>query len=332
MCNGLYGFKPSYNRIPYGGQATFGPPGTMGTGLVPSAGPIARSVRDCELLLRTVADAMPWQKDPQLIPGVWNSSSFDLRVNPSAPKFKIGVLTTDYLVTPLPPIANLLTEVSRVLGADPSITIVPITPNPMLATAQALAGKLMSLDGANSIFDQLETHGEPLIPWLNGRMRRRPRATLEEIYKLTAEKEWLCAELARTLWRTPTGEEVDAIICPVAPHPTPKIDSWVGVGYTIDWVLTDYPAGVIPVREFEERDLDGEIAEEDRKSPRSSWDRHTQALWPRDKAARRHYVGTWLCVQVLAPRLQERRLVRCMEAIDRVLKTDGKGAKESAKL
>lgn len=49
--------------------------------------------------------------------------------------------------------------------------------------------------------------------------------------------------------------KVDAVICLVAPHQVPEIERYNAAGYTSSWTLLEYPAGVIPVRTFNETDL-----------------------------------------------------------------------------
>lgn len=338
MCNGLYGIKPSANRVPFAGQEGGSPPGSQQLGLVASAGPLATSLRDCEFFLRVVADAKPWTVDPSLIPGPWTSTSLDIRSLPAPTTsssatedtLTLGILPTDNLTTPLPPIQNLLTSLANTLQKTPhptiTIRVVHLPAPAQLAKAQDLANKLMGLDGSNSMLDLIESHNEPLIPWLKKmRLRRRPAASYPQIRALYGEAEALTATMARELWRVPAGqpgagEEIDAIICPVAPHPTPRIDAWGGVGYTNSFVMMDYPAGVIPIRSFGEGDLEGEIAEEAWKYPLSRWDGENMELWGRGRDERRVYLGTVLSVQVLAPRLQERRLCRAMGVIDEVVR------------
>ena len=58
FCNGTYGFKPSVDRIPFGGQTN--PVLDGWTGIIPVAGPLARSPRDLRLFLETVVKSKPW--------------------------------------------------------------------------------------------------------------------------------------------------------------------------------------------------------------------------------------------------------------------------------
>jgi len=116
------------------------------------------------------------------------------------------------------------------------------------------------------------------------------------------------------IWKDQHGE-IDAFICPVAPHPVPPIDRYNGVSYTSSFVLLDYPAGVVPVRSFGTADMEGEMAD---TKPLGSWDKANRELWA--DFDRSIYLGTPLCVQVVAPRLQEEKLVQAMSTIDDALK------------
>lgn len=338
MCNGIYGIKPSANRVPYSGQEGGGPAGSQQLGLIASAGPLARSMRDCELFLKVVADAKPWMTDPALIPGMWDSSSLDIRTRLSSADqseeiLTVGVLHSDNLVTPLPPIQQLLAELSTTLSKaqhpEVKIRVVQLPTPSILSKAQDLANRLMGVHGNDPMMDSIESTGEPLIPWLvKMKSRRRPAVSYPKLRDLYAQAETMNGMLAKELWKVPAGqlgqgEDIDAIICPVAPHPTPKIDDWWGVGYTANWVLMDYPGGVIPVREFKEKDLESEISEEAWKYPKSWWHAETQKLWGKSREDRTQYLGTVMAVQVLAPRLQERKLCRAMTVIDEVVRQAG---------
>jgi amidase len=61
------------------------------------------------------------------------------------------------------------------------------------------------------------------------------------------------------IWKNGKGRTIDAFIAPVAPHPVPETDRWNGVGYTSTFVLLDYPAGTLPVRDLAEDDLKDKI-------------------------------------------------------------------------
>lgn len=175
----------------------------------------------------------------------------------------------------------------------------------------------MGLDGGEAVFDLVKSSGEPFIPWLSGRMKQKPGRTIAQAQDMHAQRTRVRTEMLQKLWYAPDGSEIDALICPVAPHPVPPIDTWGGVGYTSAFVYLDYCAGTVPVRKFNKSDLNLEF-EDGEREVLSSWDKNNRLLW--NKKIRPVYLGTGLSVQVVAPRLQERSLQQAMVAVDAAVK------------
>ncbi|KAK0128390.1 hypothetical protein ONS95_000360 [Cadophora gregata] len=318
MCNGVYGIKPSVQRVPYVGQESGAREGASRIGLSASAGPISVSIRDCELLLKAVSDAKPWDRDPSLAYGLWDEQGF------MQEKPLFGVIRTDGVVTPLPPIKTVLDETVAALRAS-GVEVIEISA-PALQKTQSLANKFFGVEGGNTAFDLLESTGEPLIKWLSTRMRRGKHMPTDRLMDIQAQRTALETEMLK-IWRDPkTGRQVDAVICPVAPHPVPPIDRWNSLGYTSSFVLMDYPAGTLPVRDFNEKDLNEEIRG---GNPLNPWDKVNKELWDGKTIDRKVYLNTKLSVQVIAPRQQERRLYQAMAYIDSILQknVDGSRAK-----
>jgi amidase len=267
MCAGLYGIKPSAARVPYAGQQDGTRPGSAKLSMAASAGPIATSLRDCELFLDAVAAARPWERDPNVTYGFWAEQGA------LAAKPLLGVIRRDGVVDPLPPVARVLDEtVQRLRGAGVEVVEVDA---PALKRCQTLANKLFGVDGGNHIFDLLSQTDEPLIDWLSTRLRRGPPMPLDRLLDLHAQKTALETEMLR-IWTDPrSGRRIDALVCPVAAHPTPPIDRWNGVSYTSCFVLLDYPAGVLPVRDFTAADLAGEV---EGAAALGSWDKVNREL------------------------------------------------------
>lgn len=333
MCNGLYGLKPSVGRVPFVGQASMQLPGTSKLTLAASAGPIAGSLRDCELLMRVVSGARPWERDPEIVMGRWQDmDDLDMHVREGRRTPVIGVIRRDGLIEPLPPVLKVLEEVVGKLR-DSGVDVVELDV-PQFKRCQSLANAMFDIDGGKSVFDMLERTGEPLVNWLSTRLRRKKPMELEALRELHARRTELVTEFLK-VWKGADGRRIDAIICPVAPHPVPPIDGWNGVSYTSSFVLLDYPAGTVPVRLFEQSDLEGEV----RGEILSPWDKvnrdlckpppnvkHfacpvlTTCLGNRDSIDRSVYLGTPLSIQVVAPKLQERRLYRAMEVVDNAIK------------
>lgn len=275
MCNGIYGFKPSEGRVPYGGQEGGQIPGKGQISLQAVAGPLARSVADLGAVMEEIVPrAEMFGED--CIPGRWERESGLLpEIKPR--KFTVGVLKSDGLVTPLPPIARILDEAAESLRRTPGVEVVDIPVPPALKKCQAIAGRLMGVDGGGNMLDIIESTSEPLIPWLQSRTKRGKPLPLPQLAQLQDQRSAIEKELLG-MW-TLNGDRtkrVDAIIAPVAPHPVPELDRYNAVGYTSSFVLLDYPAGSIPVRNFKESDLE---SGKDMDSPiLGSWDRANRAL------------------------------------------------------
>ncbi|WPH03508.1 Hypothetical protein R9X50_00638800 [Acrodontium crateriforme] len=341
MCNGLVGVKPSHGRTPYAGQETGGPPGASKLGVEATAGPIARSVRDCELFFRAVGDAAPWILDPDVIPQTWDYQPSLQVVNgpTAAPQpLRIGIMRSDGHTTPLPPIQNLMEDVARTLRSPPLpnwelIETYEIDVSHFGPQCVKTFNGMMSIDGANTWFNNLDLTGEPLSPWLQSRLERRPAKSLEDVRKLQASKLDLQTRFNSVwsekggLWKTNNSKAkkgdktIDLVICPVAPHPTPPIDRWNSTNYTSAWNLLDLPAGVLPVRPVNEKDLQGELPQ---SAPLNGWDKTNRELWS-NVDRRTIYLDTMMCVQVLAPKLEDRKLVEGMAILEKALSSLNSG-------
>jgi Asp-tRNA(Asn)/Glu-tRNA(Gln) amidotransferase A subunit family amidase len=241
--------------------------GASNISLTASAGPIAVSLRDCELFLKIVSNSRPWERDPSLAYGSWSEQG-SIEKKPL-----LGVIRHDDVITPLPPVSKVLDETVKCLR-NSGIEVIEISA-PTFKKCQSLANKFFGVDGGNHMFDLLEATKEPLTTWLSTRLRRKAPISLEKLVGIHAEKVELETEMLK-IWTDPkTGRQIDALICPVAPHPVPPIDRWNGVSYTSSFVLLDYPAGNLPVRDFKEEDLKGELGD---TKPLGSWDKINREL------------------------------------------------------
>lgn len=276
MCSGLYGFKPSHGRVPFGGQESGGVPGKGRAGIQAVAGPLARSTSDIDAVMKEIVPRSELYGE-DCIPGNWLSETPSATRDMSH-KFTVGVLRSDGRVPPLPPIAKLLEEVSQTLRGSKDIQVVEIPVPPELGECQTVANALMSTDGGNAMVDLIESTGEKLMPWLQTRFKRGTPRTLAQLHELQASRSRIEKALMK-MWTVPGSDKagrVDAIIHPVAPHPVPEIDRYNAVGYTSSFVLLDYPAGSIPVRKFTEADL--EVGKEMDSKILSSWDKRNREL------------------------------------------------------
>ncbi|EEH50619.2 uncharacterized protein PADG_06698 [Paracoccidioides brasiliensis Pb18] len=324
MCLGIYGFKPSVGRFPFGSPSNRAVAPKMRVGLQAVGGPIARSMEDIDVLMKEVVPRAELYGE-DCIPGQWGASETPLLLAKPR-KFTIGILPSDGRIQPLPPIANVLNEVAQALRNIPSVEVVEIPIPDALGDCQRVANDLMGLDGAGSMADLIEATAEPLIPWLQARFKRGTPKTLAQACAVQGRR----AELERDMLKMwtlppsslrspspdsePRARKVDAIIHPIAPHPVPEHDRYNAVGYTSSWVLLDYAAGAVPVRKFTEADL--ELGREMEGKILSSWDKRNRELWNSSTVDRRVYLDSPLSIQVITPKLHENDLFKAMSIID----------------
>lgn len=334
MCNGLVGVKPSHGRVPYAGQEGGSLPGSSRLGIESTAGPIAQSVRDCEMLLRVVGNASAWLFDPDVIPQTWEQQAA-LHTSLLSPSVKlplrVGIVRTEGHCTPLPPIQRLMNEVAQNLRSPalPSWNAIEVVDLDISAFGPQVLktfNGIMSIDGANTWLDHLDKTGEPLSPWLQSRLRRRPQKPLDEVRKLQGQKTELQTQFLEIwkesggYWATSNSEAkmgdrtLDVIICPVAPHPIPPVDRWNTTNYTSAFNLLDYPCGVLPIRTFSDADLGGELPQ---SAPLNGWDKINRELWT--NVDRKVYLGSPLSVQIVASKLMDRKLVEAMLVLENAL-------------
>jgi hypothetical protein len=109
-------------------------------------------------------------------------------------------------------------------------------------------------------------------------MKRGKAVTINQLAQLQAQRAQIEKEMMKmwTLSSASKSRQIDAIVCPIAPHPVPQMDRYNAVGYTSTFVLLDYPAGVVPVRPFAESDL--ELGRSMNHPILGSWDKANRLL------------------------------------------------------
>ena len=320
MCNGVFGFKPSNGRLPYGGQSRVAADGMSRCGITAVAGPLGRNVEDIDLVLREVMPrAKLWGED--CVPTLWPERPEAVGSGANG-EFVFGVLRSDGNCEPLPPIHKILDEVSAKLQQSSGIKVIELPTPPAWKKCQSVMQKLMSLDAGETMADLIEQGNEPLVPWMSTRFRRGKPRTLAQAAAVQAERSQLEQEMLR-VWTEDDAEgrrrpKVDALLCGVAPHPVPEIDRYNAVGFTSSFVLLDYPAGTVPVRDFGDEDL--ELGRRMEAPMAGTWDAKNRELWDEGKMDRKVYLGTPLCVQVVTPRCEDRRLLEAMRLVEHAVR------------
>lgn len=118
VCNGIYGFRPSVGLIPHGGVRDLTVPGT--DGVRSTVGPMATSIRDCSLFIRSIMQADTWKYDSTVVSLPWRNLAIKR-------KLRIGLVEDVGVYTPSPPVRRGLREAADLLRRSNQVDIVPIT-------------------------------------------------------------------------------------------------------------------------------------------------------------------------------------------------------------
>ncbi|KAB5583131.1 putative fatty-acid amide hydrolase [Coniochaeta sp. 2T2.1] len=241
LCNGIYGLRPSVGLVPHGGVRDLNPPGT--DGIRSTTGPMATSMRDCEMFLKTILKAETWEYDIAAVSIPW--IGFELKQ-----KLRIGVALNDGLYTPTPPVRRGLKQAVDLLSGGADVELIHIDLPDVKHISQDFVS-YMSLSGGDHYMEQFARTGEPVIASLKALgLLSAPGTTLQGFFDLNVRR----AEAAKTYHKLFRDNDLDAILMPPAAHTALPLDRWSKATYTGLWNYLDYPAVVIPVDHV--RDID----------------------------------------------------------------------------
>ncbi|OMP84979.1 Acetamidase [Diplodia seriata] len=309
LCNGVYGFKPTANRLPFGGNAA---PGRLGSPspIVPLAGPLATSLRDCELLVRSVVGAEPWLMDDGALNVPWrqtqpSSSSTNGNTTASRP-LRFGLITEDPTRPLHPPVLRALRTAAAKLSAA-GHTIVPLDTSPSLpplVAVAALAWKFFALDPAKTALQIVRAGGEPVIRSLSTvRVPQNDGWTpgLDALWELTLERK----RLTKAFHDVAVADRLDGVL--TAPHCATAVphDTYGIPAHTVLANLLDWPAAVVPFG-VAERARDAEFVREGVE--------YVPDYAPDEVE------GIPCAIQVLGRPLRDEELLRDLEVVERILR------------
>ncbi|KAL7336320.1 general amidase GmdB, partial [Rhodotorula toruloides] len=311
MC-GVYGFKPSFGRLPFlsgrgvGGGAEF---------VYPVWGPLARSIPDLALLMRSVIASEPWRIDPTCVPMPWKPVTLNRPL-------RIGVLRDNGMVRPHPPIRRMLDETVeklKVAGHE----IIDWDVAPLHAQALKIGFAFLFQDGGAAL--RAELKDEPVLPCI---YTGKPGSELtsDEMLKFYWEMFGLRIEY-RQRWN---ALKLDAVICPVASHAAVSHDNYNDWTHTLPWNVLQYCALAMPVGKIEEGEM--QVSKEYRREePRKvevlreglkkvRGEEENRAMWL-DNNLRRDSLGLPLSLQVVAPTYMDEQCLAVASVIEKVVKS-----------
>ncbi|KAK4938222.1 hypothetical protein LTR10_021295 [Elasticomyces elasticus] len=297
-CNGVYGYKPSFGLLPmlkYANSTHLG----LNTGIPAVCGPLARSVRDLELLTRVVRDARPWLEDPAVMPHVFEQGAVDR-------KPVVGVIYQADTLTPHPPIRRALRETAAKLeGAG--LQVKEFEPA-SYAAINEVTRQLFTLDGLSYAKRELAQSGEPPVPAVRTiGFWDLPSKTSEENWSWNAKKQALQKEMLEK-WR---AAGIDIVLCPAGAHTAPRPGQWSNDSYTVTWNAMDYPAIIMPITHVDPAKDPKDTLEK----PLSATDDEFYGRYDPELMA-----GSPVALQLVGSRLGDEQLLKDAELIDKILK------------
>lgn len=239
LCCGVYGFKPTTDRVPYGGQASGALEGLPG--IVPAAGPLAHSIGDLRLFMSSVVgDGHAWEYDSTAAGVPWNERDVNRGLT-------IGVLSEDEHFPLHPPVKRTLDRAIEALTRT-GHRIVQINNSRegdlSVAYASRLTFQYFTYDPHQ---DHVGASGEPLVPLVakfaspmfSGPMPvEQELDPFQKIQKLHVARERVC-EAWRREW---VEQKLDVVLAPGAQNTAVAHDTYGWPPYTVLWNLLDVGA------------------------------------------------------------------------------------------
>ncbi|KAH8832735.1 general amidase [Flagelloscypha sp. PMI_526] len=253
---GLYGLRPSFGRLPYGGISTTSPGANEIKTVV---GPVCPSIGGVKLFVQSILAAQPWLNDPSCLRMKWDEDAYALKDRRG--RLCFAVMWDDGVVQPYPPVRRAQEMVKNALEKAGHQVI------SWQAFKHKEACDILRQIWASSDPEELKAHlsrsGEPRLrsmdpsydpssePPKPSNSKSKPPSTAGQLYKLHNKRAAACEEYLQqwnaSISSTTTGRPIDAIIAPVAPWPAPPHGKNIYADYTMVWNMLDYTAMSVPV-------------------------------------------------------------------------------------
>ncbi|KXJ92494.1 amidase signature domain-containing protein [Microdochium bolleyi] len=309
LCCGIYGFKPTANRVPFGGQVYCPfPRYRMPEGILPAAGPMGHSIADLETFMQAVSAHNPWRYDPCCVQIPWNTDG-----HLSSRPLRIGVLPEDSEYNLHPPMRRAMNNaVAKLHEAGHTIVRLVEDESRSVGLAARIAWACYYA-GQPSIAELEREMGEPLISSLvkapHPFSKYPSLVTKEMSLQETASKLGSAIQEYAGSWhRTWVQNDLDIVLAPGGQHTTVPYDEYGMPGYTCAWNVVDYPACFIPYgRASAKSDPEGVAA--------------TAGFDPDYKPD--VVDGAHCGVQVITPRFQDEQCLAAAKIVDTVLNSQG---------
>ncbi|KAJ5569704.1 amidase signature domain-containing protein [Penicillium hispanicum] len=298
---GLYGLKPTTGRVPLLGLSAYAAGCET---IVPTIGPLSPTLWGIESFMKTVLGSQPWLGDPSLYPIPWRDQESHLHRN--GKKLTVGVMWSDGVVTPTPPVTRALKEVVARLEIAPEVEVIEWKPYQQKEALEILT-KLYLPDGGEIFAGHLQLSGEPYTPltaWTARDAAGIEKLSHQGLWDWTIKREIFRYSYLQE-WNS-IAPDMDVILCPVHPVPAPQPHTSRYWGYTSLWNLLDYPAMAFPVTKLSpERDV-----KDTSYTPQNDDDRWCYEHYDAAKQAEAP-----VALQLVAKKLEDEKLVEACKEI-----------------
>ncbi|KAF5986296.1 general amidase [Fusarium coicis] len=304
LCCGIYGFKPTSERVPFGGQSEYPFPKDYLPGIAPVGGPMANSIEDLELFMKITLAQRPWNYDPTVADIPWRD------LGEGDAKLTIGVMAEDPEYPLHPPVRRALAKAASALeNAGHKLVYLSQDPKRNAGLGGRIGFQFFSIMGPDLDTVSREI-GEPLVnsvaiavhPFANGNFPVPP--DLDTPTKLSRLNE-VRFEYLKAWQETYRDNKLDVILAPGAATTAIPHDTYGVPIYTLMWNVLDFPAGIIPFG----------------KSSKFEDSEHVKAKAPFDP----DYIpeatdGAPTAIQIIAPRYRDEECLRAMSIVDKAIR------------
>lgn len=279
--------------------------------IVGAIGPMAVTARDCELFIKTVLDAKPWETDPSQVRMPWRPEEVRFV---GGEKPRIGVMWHDGVCAPQPPMARALRQAVDKLKAA-GFEVVDYEPY-QTAEGWSLLKKLYFTDGGERIKRETSRTGEPILPLTKWIMDGAQDMKAIDVAALVRQREAYRYAYAQ-YWNK---QNIDVMLCPPYPGPAPQLGTSKYWAYTAIFNLTDYPGAVLPTPwSVESSDVPQkrEMLSADDELINSFCKSRVSSLLTLDSPEK--FVNAPLALQLIAGRWEDEKLMEAFKVISKVV-------------
>ncbi|KAE8395886.1 amidase signature domain-containing protein [Aspergillus alliaceus] len=309
--NGLYGIRPTADRIPKGGMYNTN---TGNLTIKLSCGPVCHSLDDLELFTKVI-NAHPHNKyDVTSVPVPWKS------LDPLDRKLTIGVMKWDGVVMPHPPVLRALEHTKQTLEKA-GHEVITIEPPFDCWDIKQTTFDIYYQSGSAGTMSTLAASGEPTIPAFADLLRvfnTREHSAAEALrlsIKARALKEQFADAWKDTAGRTTSGHTIDAVIAPPAPAVGYPHDFNIYWGYTSLFNLLDYPSIILPIHNFKVDPQLDPVDHNYRPLETNPYDRPNYELYDPNV-----FVNQPSTIQIVGRPFEDEELIRVASILDALFK------------